>query len=103
MASPLPYASAAVRRLKAADPVMKKLIERVGPLRLSPSPDDTFEALLEAIVHQQLHTKVAATIHGRVTALFEDAALITPELLLKIPDELLRGAGLSRAKLAAMR
>ncbi|HXT01639.1 MAG TPA: DNA-3-methyladenine glycosylase 2 family protein [Elusimicrobiota bacterium] len=82
---------------------MKRLIERVGPLRLSPSPEDTFEALLESIVHQQLHTKVAATIHGRVMALFEDAALVTPELLLKIPDELLRGAGLSRAKLAAMR
>ena len=79
------------------------MIERVGPLRLSPSPEDTFEALLESIVHQQLHTKVAATIHGRVMALFEDAAVATPELLLKIPDELLRGAGLSRAKLAAMR
>lgn len=82
---------------------MKRLIERVGPLRLSRAPDETFEALLESIVHQQLHTKVAATIHGRVTALFEDAALITPELLRKIPDELLRGAGLSRAKLAAIR
>lgn len=82
---------------------MKRLIERVGPFRLAPKPDDAFEALLEAIVHQQLHTKVAITIHGRVMALFEDAALVTPELLLKIPDAALRGAGLSRNKLAAMR
>jgi DNA-3-methyladenine glycosylase II len=103
MASSLPYAASAVRRLKAADPVMKRLIERVGPLRLAPQAEDTFEALLEAIVHQQLRTKVASTIHGRVLALFEDAALVTPELLLKIPDALLRGAGLSRNKLAAMR
>jgi DNA-3-methyladenine glycosylase II len=101
-ASPID-AAAAVRRLKAADPVMKRLIERVGPFTLAPKPEDTFEALLEAIVHQQLRTQVAITIHGRVMALFEDAALVTPELLLKIPDALLRGAGLSRNKLAAMR
>lgn len=82
---------------------MKRLIERVGPCALAPKPEDTFEALLEAIVHQQLRTKVAATIHGRVMALFEDAALVTPELLLKVPDALLRGAGLSGNKLAAMR
>ena len=82
---------------------MKRLIERVGPCTLSPKPEDTFEALLEAIVHQQLHTKVAITIHGRVLALFEDVALVTPDLLLKLPDSLLRGAGLSGNKLAAMR
>ena len=92
-----------MRRLKAADPVMRRLIERVGPFRLSPKPEDTFEALLESIVHQQLHTKVAITIHGRVLALFEDAALVTPELLLKIPEAALRGAGLSRNKIAAIR
>ena len=103
MPTSLPYASAAARRLKAADPVMKRLVERVGPCALAPKPEDTFEALLEAIVHQQLRTKVAATIHGRVLALFEDAALVTPELLLNAPDALLRGAGLSGNKLAAMR
>ena len=103
MSASLPYASAAARRLKAADPVMRRLIERVGPCVLAPKPEGAFEALLEAIVHQQLHTKVAATIHGRVMALFEDAALVTPEVLLKVPDALLRGAGLSANKLAAMR
>ena len=103
MSKALPCARAAVRRLKAADPVMKRLIERVGPCALAPKPEDTFAALLEAIVHQQLHTKVAATIHGRVVALFEDAALVTPELLLKLPDALLRGAGLSGNKVAAVR
>jgi 3-methyladenine DNA glycosylase/8-oxoguanine DNA glycosylase len=99
----LPYASAAARRLKAADPVMKRLIERLGPCALAPKPEDTFESLLEAIVHQQLHTKVAATIHGRVTALFEGAPLPTPKLLLEMPDAPLRGAGLSANKLAALR
>ena len=99
----LPYASAAARRLKAADPVMRRLIERVGRCALAPKPEDTFEALLEAIVHQQLRTKVAVTIHGRVLALFEGVALVTPELFLKKPDATLRGAGLSGNKLAAMR
>ena len=103
MRNPLPYASAAARRLKAADPVMKRLIERVGPCALAPKPEDTFEALLEAIVHQQLRTQVAATIHRRVTALFGDSALVTPELLLNVSDASLRGAGLSGNKLAAMR
>ena len=82
---------------------MKRLIERVGPFRLKPGREEAFEALLESIVHQQLHIKVAATIHGRVLALFEDAALVRPDRLLRIPLERLRGAGLSAAKAAAIR
>ncbi|MFI5360841.1 MAG: DNA-3-methyladenine glycosylase family protein [Elusimicrobiota bacterium] len=103
MGKTLSYAPAAVRRLKAADPVMKRLIDRVGPCALTPKPEDTFAALLEAIVHQQLHTKVAATIHGRVTALFGGAARVTPKRLLGLSDTALRGAGLSGNKLAALR
>ncbi len=73
----------------------------MGPCRLVPTPDDTFEALVKAIVSQQLHTKVAATIHGRVAALMGGAP--TPRKLAALSDAALRGAGLSRNKLSAMR
>ncbi len=81
---------------------MRRLIERVGPCRLSPKPEDAFEALLEAIVHQQLRTSVAIKIHGRVIALFGNGP-VTPKNLLRLSDARLRAAGLSRNKLAALR
>ena len=60
--------------------------------------------LTEAIVYQQLTGKAAATIFGRVCALFPRARLgPTPEHVLDASDEQLRGAGLSRARLAALR
>ncbi len=90
-----------MKRLKAADPVLARVIARVGPCRLIPSPDDTFEALVKAIVSQQLHTKVAATIHGRVAALMSGKP--TARRLQALSDAELRGAGLSRNKLLAMR
>lgn len=94
---------AAVRHLKKADPVLAAIIGRVGPCRweIAPTPG-LFEALLESIVYQQLHGKAASTIHGRVLDLFPRR---TPEPagLAKISDDALRAAGLSRAKLAAIR
>src|SRR5436190_2392622 len=76
-AQPLPYdARKAVRALAKADPALGKLIERVGPVRLQLRAIDTpFEALAQAIVYQQLSGKAAATILGRVRALFPDGKL----------------------------
>lgn len=90
-----------MRRLKAADPTLARVIARVGPCRLTRKPEDAFAALLEAITHQQLATKVARTIHGRVVALFDGAP--TPAALLALSDAALRGAGLSAAKARAAR
>ncbi|MBY0404339.1 MAG: hypothetical protein K2X66_10610, partial [Cyanobacteria bacterium] len=59
----------------------------------------TFQALVRIIVGQQLSTKAARTIYGRL----EEAIPLTPENLLKASDETLRGAGLSRAKLLTCR
>lgn len=56
---------------------------------------------MQSIVYQQLNGKAAATIHGRVLALFDGAP--TPKQLLRIPAARLRGAGLSANKLLAMR
>jgi 3-methyladenine DNA glycosylase/8-oxoguanine DNA glycosylase len=62
-----------------------------------------FAALLRSIVYQQLSGKAAATIHGRVLALFAPKRHPTPDGLLAISEEQLRAAGLSRNKTAAVR
>lgn len=95
----------AVRALREADPVLGRLIDRVGPYRLEVErAHSVFTALARSIVYQQLHGKAAATIFGRVCALFPNrAAGFTPRDLLGASDEALRGAGLSRNKLLALR
>jgi methylated-DNA-[protein]-cysteine S-methyltransferase len=95
--------AAAIRHLTAADPVLGRHIGRLGPFDLRPKATrDTFAALAEAIVHQQLNGKAAATILGRVTSLFPHGRL-EPKRLLATGDDALRGAGLSRGKLASLR
>jgi DNA-3-methyladenine glycosylase II len=94
----------AVRFLSKADPVLREHIARVGPLRIDRRPlDDTYEALARAIVYQQLNGKAAATIAGRVMAVFGRETYPPPAMLLAASDEVLRAAGLSRNKLAALR
>src|SRR5262249_5598428 len=99
-----PYdAEEARRHLAAADPKLGALIERVGPftMRLKET-EGAFLALAESIVYQQLHGKAAATILGRVRALFGGGAF-TPSDVIGAKDEDLRACGLSRSKLAALR
>ncbi len=105
--SPVPEHPAAVRALREADPVMAGLIERYGDpdgvlARRGRRPGDAYGALLRSIVGQQLSTKAARSIYDRVTALF-GGRTPTPEELLAYDPEELRGAGLSRAKVAYMR
>jgi DNA-3-methyladenine glycosylase II len=64
---------------------------------------DPYRALVRAVVFQQLSGKAAATIHGRVLALFADKDHPDPEDILAASDAALRGAGLSRQKIAALR
>ena len=92
----------ALGHLRAADKKLAGLIEQVGPFTMkldqSASP---FESLLESILYQQLHGKAAATIHGRVRALFGGDP--TPQLLLDTPDERLRACGVSGNKIKAFK
>ena len=96
--------------MAAADPVMAVLIERIGAMdletrlrrRAEQRPADPYGALLRAIVGQQLSTKAARTIHQRVLELF-DGAEPTPEQLLAVDEEALRGAGLSGRKVSYLR
>lgn len=95
---------AAVEHLTRADKVLARLIRKVGPcdlkLRRHHSP---FESLVHAVVHQQLNGTAAGTILKRVKALYPGRRFPTPQDLLDTPDEKLRGAGLSRAKTAAVK
>ena len=104
MAGPGFNARKAVRHLIAADPELAPIIARVGPYRLElKNSRSLFGALAEAIVYQQLSNKAAATIFGRVEALFPRARNgFTPRHILKIDGEALRGCGLSRAKVLAV-
>jgi DNA-3-methyladenine glycosylase II len=76
------------------------LVASAGPVRLPPPDASPFRALARSIVFQQLAGKAAATIWSRVEALVDG---VTPEAVRATHDEALRGAGLSRAKLAAIR
>ena len=102
MAVPL-YARKAVKALKAADPRLAAVIEKVGPFRLEVEGlDSPFYSLAQSICYQQLTGKAAATIFGRVCALYPRKRP-TPMAVLATPDEALRGAGLSRAKTLALK
>ncbi len=105
MITRIPYDPAvAVAHLRAADPVLARVIARVGPFALWLHPARTlFEALLRSVVYQQLHGRAAATIHGRVLTVLRTHGGVTPAALAAAPEAELRGAGLSRAKLAALR
>jgi DNA-3-methyladenine glycosylase II len=96
--------AAAVAHLRAHDPVLAGVIERVGPLKLELlEAGSLFEALLRSIVYQQLHGKAAATIHGRVLEVLRQSGGVHPDGVARATEAQLRGAGLSRAKLAAIR
>ncbi|KYF72387.1 methylated-DNA--[protein]-cysteine S-methyltransferase [Sorangium cellulosum] len=96
---------AAVEHVRGSDAALARLIDAVGPFRMRlDRTSSLFGALAESIVYQQLTGKAAATIFARVRALFPRAHEgPTPEQILRAPDEKLRGAGLSRAKLLALR
>lgn len=96
------WTARAARELKASDPVMRRLIERLGPCTLQCSPEEVFPSLVASITFQQLNGKAAAAIHGRVLALF-GGKTPTPQAFGRIEDAPLRGAGLSANKLLAMR
>ena len=90
--------------LSAADPRMAELIARSVRYNVKAGRlVRPFDALAESIAYQQLSGKAAATIWGRVRALYPRRRYLDPRLVLKTPDERLRAAGLSRSKVAAIK
>jgi|HigsolmetaAR202D_1030399.scaffolds.fasta_scaffold06290_2 3-methyladenine DNA glycosylase/8-oxoguanine DNA glycosylase len=100
-------ASTPLVHLAAADPVMARLIRRIGPLsmeqrRRGRPRTDAYGALLRAVVGQQLSTKAAATIYRRVLELF-GGEVPTPQQILGADVADLRAAGLSGRKVEYLR
>jgi DNA-3-methyladenine glycosylase II len=83
--------------LKARDPVLRGIIERVGPLELEPE-GDPFRSLAEAIIYQQLSGKAAGTILERFKAIYAGKEFPAPDDVLKTSGERLREAGVSKQK-----
>jgi DNA-3-methyladenine glycosylase II len=90
----------AVRHLKQSDPVLRAIIERVGPCRMEFAAAE-FHSLAEAIVYQQLNGKAAFTIFKRFAALAGEP--LTPQGILKLSEAEMRGVGLSKQKSAYLK
>ncbi len=82
---------------------MRRVMNRIGPVTLTPHRRSPYEALVRAVVYQQLHGRAAATILARVIALFDGARFPLPEAVLAARPQALRRAGLSRAKVLAIK
>jgi DNA-3-methyladenine glycosylase II len=100
--TPEDYARAR-RLLVRRDPVLAQVIRQVGPCLLAERQrKDHFGALVRSIVGQQLSTKAAATIFGRLEALFPGGAISGPAVA-AVDDQTLRSVGLSGQKLGYLR
>jgi DNA-3-methyladenine glycosylase II len=92
----------ALRHLRR-DAVLKRVIRQVGPCALKPARRQPYEALVRAIAHQQVHGRAAEAILGRFMALCPEPGFPTPESVLALTPEAMRGAGLSANKVLAIR
>ncbi len=93
----------ALKHLRAVDPALARVIARVGPFTLVPGTHRThFAALARSIIYQQLSTKAATTIHGRVVAALGAGGMRAASVL-RTPDATLRAAGLSAQKISYLR
>jgi len=92
------------QHIAATDPRIAALIARSLRYNIKAAPlIRPFDALAESIAYQQLSGKAAATIFGRVRALYPRRKYLDPEKILATPDESFRAAGLSRSKIAAVK
>ena len=96
-------AEAAIEHLGARDPKLKALMERVGPFAMKlDGAASPFQALSESIIYQQITGRAAATIARRFRDQVGGGSFPHPEQVLGASDEILREAGLSRGKVAAL-
>jgi DNA-3-methyladenine glycosylase II len=103
----MPRARSPLAHLRASDPVLARVIERVGRLPHvrdgRPDSDDHYGALVRTIVGQQLSVFAARAIYGRLTERFGGRTPSAQEILADDPEELRVAVGLSRAKAAYLR
>jgi DNA-3-methyladenine glycosylase II len=86
----------ASRHLARRDPVLKPILDGVGPCTLRIEPGG-FVILVRAIISQLISTRAALTISARLQAAVAEAG-ITPEAVLALGEERIRAVGLSGAK-----
>ena len=94
----------ALKHLCERDECLKSLIADLAPFQIDvEDAQSPYEVLMEAIAYQSISGKAAATIFGRIKAMGEDGRPPSPEKMMKIPAGKLRKAGLSGAKVLAMK
>lgn len=99
---PLPYdAETARKHLLKSDPVMRGIVKACGPFEME-ARGKPYEALLRAVLYQQLAGPAAAAIERRFLAMF-GGRIPAPDQLAPMTDEQLRAAGISRQKASYMR
>ena len=105
MTQAFPKARKASRHLSDTDPRLKLVIDQVGPVGIRLDLNETvFASLARSIVYQQLHGKAAASIVEKFKALYgEDGLFPEPQQVVATEMTLLRSAGLSGAKAAAIK
>jgi len=91
----------AQRHLSDCDPLLAQLIKNVGPCTLQPG-GEAFPLLVRSIISQMISTKAALAISARVVAALQPHGL-TPAAVAATSEESLRGAGLSRSKVLALK
>jgi 3-methyladenine DNA glycosylase/8-oxoguanine DNA glycosylase len=105
--TPLPLSfdlDEAIKHLSAGDENLKLIIEDTVPFALKADEiESPYEALLEAITHQSISGKAASTIFARIKALGSNGRIPTPQEILKLRKPALRKAGLSGAKILAVK
>jgi DNA-3-methyladenine glycosylase II len=96
--------AAATKHLSERDASLAELIRTCDPFQAEMEAHQSpYEALLEAIAYQSISGKAAATIFGRIKALSATGGIPTPQEMLKLRPQALRKAGLSGAKVLAMK
>src|SRR5260370_1275114 len=101
MPPPMSDHRTARRHLARRDALLKQLMQRVGPCALTVDPDH-FGVLARSILAQQISTKAARAIHGRLLQALPRSGL-KPTAFLRLTDEKLRAAGLSANKVRSLR
>ena len=94
----------AKKHLAGTHPNLAQVIEECTPFQLDEAlAESPYDALIEAIAYQSISGKAAATIFARVKALSATGRIPTPQEMLKLRTQKLRKAGLSGAKVLAMK
>ena len=95
---------AATKHLSTGDETLAELIRSCRPFQAEMEAHQSpYEALAEAIAYQSISGKAAATIFARIKALSSNGGIPTPQEMLKLRTRALRKAGLSGAKVLAMK